>query len=411
MSEVISENVTRNWMTRYGLAYFGSCVGWAAPSQLLLGNQLMVLRPDDKETALSVLMMLGGAVMVVTSLITGTLSDRTRSRWGRRMPWILAGSALCALCLVIAPFAPSYSLLLLMWAVFQMSMAFVTNNLLTVGPDVAPPKQYGTISGVLGATYTLGLVMGTVIASALDLRTAYLVTALVLVATTLQMIFGSGLRVILRAEQQALSSRMLPESTPSNPSANPRTHSYRDYWWVFASRFVIHIGNYTALFYLLYYLADHIGIDDPDTGVMILTVIYAACTVVTSLIGGSLSDQLGKRKVFVIVSSWAVAAATLLMAFAHHMITVVFAAVILGLAWGVFTSVDQALINESLPSEYNRSRDISIMTLTVGITNMVAGGIAALALHNLGGYPGLYGLCAVVSFIGSLLVIPVRSSS
>ncbi|OFT87166.1 hypothetical protein HMPREF3098_10080 [Corynebacterium sp. HMSC28B08] len=398
-------------MTRYGLAYFGSCVGWAAPSQLLLGNQLMVLRPDDKETALSVLMMLGGAVMVVTSLITGTLSDRTRSRWGRRMPWILAGSALCALCLVIAPFAPSYSLLLLMWAVFQMSMAFVTNNLLTVGPDVAPPKQYGTISGVLGATYTLGLVMGTVIASALDLRTAYLVTALVLVATTLQMIFGSGLRVILRAEQQALSSRMLPESTPSNPSANPRTHSYRDYWWVFASRFVIHIGNYTALFYLLYYLADHIGIDDPDTGVMILTVIYAACTVVTSLIGGSLSDRLGKRKVFVIVSSWAVAAATLLMAFAHHMITVVFAAVILGLAWGVFTSVDQALINESLPSEYNRSRDISIMTLTVGITNMVAGGIAALALHNLGGYPGLYGLCAVVSFVGSLLVIPVRSSS
>ena len=371
----------------------------------------MVLRPDDKETALSVLMMLGGAVMVVTSLITGTLSDRTRSRWGRRMPWILAGSALCALCLVIAPFAPSYSLLLLMWAVFQMSMAFVTNNLLTVGPDVAPPKQYGTISGVLGATYTLGLVMGTVIASALDIRTAYLATALVLVATTLQMIFGSGLRVILRAEQQALSSRMLPESTSSNSSANPRTHSYRDYWWVFASRFVIHIGNYTALFYLLYYLADHIGIDDPDTGVMILTVIYAACTVVTSLIGGSLSDQLGKRKVFVIVSSWAVAAATLLMAFAHHMITVVFAAVILGLAWGVFTSVDQALINESLPSEYNRSRDISIMTLTVGITNMVAGGIAALALHNLGGYPGLYGLCAVVSFIGSLLVIPVRSSS
>ena len=30
MSEVIPENVSRNWMTRYGLAYFGSCVGWAA---------------------------------------------------------------------------------------------------------------------------------------------------------------------------------------------------------------------------------------------------------------------------------------------------------------------------------------------------------------------------------------------
>lgn len=445
--------VTKGWISRYGLAYFGSCVGWAGPSQLLLGNQLMLMRPDDKETALSLIMMLGGAAMVVTSLVTGLLSDRTRSKWGRRMPWVLAGSTLCSLCLIYAPTAPNFLLLVIMWGVFQVSMAFVTNNLLTIGPDVAPPSQYGTISGVLGASYTLGLVAGTVLASSLNIKSAYWAIAFVLIVTTVQMRFGSALRVILHAERQAFEPHDVVDLTPAefrlshptedtalsadpattssptaahsltvthSPSADsPSAHSpsaanarsYRDYWWIFGSRFVIHLGNFTALFYLLFYLADHLKVSDPNGGVMMLTIIFAGCTVATSIISGSLSDRMGKRKIFVILSASAIAVATLLMAFAQNMITVIIAAIILGLAWGVFSSVDQALINEALPSEKNRSRDISIMTLTVGISNMIAGGVAALALHHLGGYPGLYGLCAAVSLIGTLLVIPVRSSS
>lgn len=461
--------VTKGWISRYGLAYFGSCVGWAGPSQLLLGNQLMLMRPDDKETALSLIMMLGGAAMVVTSLVTGLLSDRTRSKWGRRMPWVLAGSTLCSLCLVYAPTAPNFLLLVIMWGVFQVSMAFVTNNLLTIGPDVAPPSQYGTISGVLGASYTLGLVAGTVLASSLNIKSAYWAIAFVLIVTTVQMRFGSALRVILLAERQVFEPHDVVDLTPAEfrlshptedtalsadpattssptaahsltvthspsadspsahaPSAHSRTvthspsadspsaanaRSYRDYWWIFGSRFVIHLGNFTALFYLLFYLADHLKVSDPNGGVMMLTIIFAGCTVATTIISGSLSDRMGKRKIFVILSASAIAVATLLMAFAQNMITVIIAAIILGLAWGVFSSVDQALINEALPSEKNRSRDISIMTLTVGISNMIAGGVAALALHHLGGYPGLYGLCAAVSLIGTLLVIPVRSSS
>ncbi|GEM_PF-5121164 len=287
-----------------------------------------------------------------------------------------------------------------------------------------------------------------------------------LIVTTVQMRFGSALRVVLHAERHTFEPHDVVDLTPAEfrlshpaedtaPSADPSTtnnppattdpsplvdpsdastptkadppttstptaasspfatsvHSYRGYWWIFGSRFVIHLGNFTALFYLLFYLADHLKVADPNAGVMILTIIFAGCTVATSIISGSLSDRMGKRKIFVILSASAIAVATLLMAFAQNMITVVIAAIILGLAWGVFSSVDQALINEALPSQKNRSRDISIMTLTVGISNMIAGGVAALALHHLGGYPGLYGLCAAVSLIGTLLVIPVRSSS
>ena len=58
--------------------------------------------------------------------------------------------------------------------------------------------------------------------------------------------------------------------------------AYRNYWTVFAARFVMHATQYTALFYLLYYLRDHIGVADPDTWVLILTVVFAGITMVTA---------------------------------------------------------------------------------------------------------------------------------
>lgn len=85
-------------------------------------------------------------------------------------------------------------------------------------------------------------------------------------------------------------------------------------------------------------------------------------------------------------------------------------AAFLGLAWGLFSAVEQAMINESLPSKVNRARDVSIMTLAQGIANMVAGLLAAGALRYLGGYPGLYQACAVACVIGACLALTVRSS-
>ncbi len=411
--ETASRGISRAWLTQYGLAYLGSCIGWSAPSQLLLGKQLIELTPGNKETSLSLLMMAGGFVMVITSLITGTLSDKTRSRLGRRMPWILGMGFAAAVLLTVMPWSANYAVLFALWALFQAANAFVTNLLLTIGPDVAPRHKYGLISGVLGAAYTLGVVVGTAIASALPLSVAYAVTAAAAFALVAQLAFGPGMRAILGAEHSAggdttdfgaVSAREVIRS------AGLLHSRYRNYWWVFASRFVVHLGNFAALFYLLYYLRDYIQVADPDTAVLILTVVYALATVATTVLGGQLSDRLDRRKIFVFTSSFGVAAACVLMAFAHTFPVTIVAAALLGAAWGVFTAVDQAMINESLPSDVHRARDVSVMTLTVGIANMVSGGAAAVALSALGGYQGLYIACAVLCGFGALLVLPVKSS-
>ena len=176
----------------------------------------------------------------------------------------------------------------------------------------------------------------------------------------------------------------------------------------FIARFLVTTGNSVALFYLFYYLRDHIGHADPDAGVLILTGAYAVCVVVTAIVSGKASDASGKRRPFVAQSSMGVAAACAVMAVAGSFVTVIVAAILLGLSWGVFMAVDQALINQVLPKADERGRDLGVMNLAVAGPNVAAPVLAAFALANLGGYPGLYVFAGVLTVIGAGLVYLVR---
>ena len=109
------------------------------------------------------------------------------------------------------------------------------------------------------------------------------------------------------------------------------------------------LGNAMGLVYLYYYLQDAIGHDDPAGGVFLLTVIYAVCSVLTTVAGGKLSDRLGRRKIFVTVSGLVLAVATGMLALVPPFGVVVLAAAILGLGFGVFMAVDYAILTEVLP--------------------------------------------------------------
>lgn len=58
---------------------------------------------DDLGLGLAVtgaILLAARAFDVVTDPLVGSLSDRWRTRWGRRKPWILAGAVLAAISLV-----------------------------------------------------------------------------------------------------------------------------------------------------------------------------------------------------------------------------------------------------------------------------------------------------------------------
>ncbi|MGJ4127204.1 MFS transporter [Corynebacterium macclintockiae] len=395
-----AEREPKLFFWKFGIAFFGSVIAWAGPTQLLLGLQMIELRPDSKEESLALLMMLGGATAVVSSLITGYAADRSWfwvNRWGKRLPWVLLAAPLVTVGLFLMSFTPSFWVLTGLWCLVQVFVAFVTNNLMTVTADVVPQEKFGLVSGIVGATYTFGIVGGTAVATALPITQAYWAVGVISLVFIFQFAVGRG----------HVDSHVRPHNSLSVTVGDEG--SYRNYWLVFASRFVIHLANYTSLFYLLYYLRDHIGVPDPDAGVLMLTVLYAVFTIITAIVSGNVSDRIGRRKILVVVSAFGVAAATGMMTIATGMGLVCAAAILLGISWGVFSSVDQAMVNESLPSKRNRARDVSLMSLTQGVSNMFCGGLAALALRHFD-YPGMFLMCSIICIVGALMVLPVTSS-
>lgn len=398
--------VSHGWIARYGFLYLALNVAWSTPSQLLLAIQLERLFPADKEDRLALVMLIGGLVALVVNPLAGWLSDATTGRFGRRVPWIVLGSLVAAAALVWLPGAASMTGFVLGWAVFQAGIGFAINTAQSVAPDQVPTRQYGVVSGVMGVTYTLAVVIGPLIGTLFGVGTAYLVTAAVLLVgvALFALLFRDG----SHAATESTVSRESPGEDAGSTEQVARIEGYHDFWWVFVTRFLITLSQAIALFYLYYFLSDHIRYDDAEAGVLILSAVFAVSVLPAAFGSGVLSDRSGRRKPYVVVAAFGVALSTLVMAIAGSFALVVVAAVVLGLAWGAFMAIDQALINQVLPDGGRIALGMGVLNTAVALPNTLAPVVAAFALKHLGGYPGIYLLAAVLAAVGGILVRMIR---
>jgi MFS family permease len=131
--------------------------------------------------------------------------------------------------------------------------------------------------------------------------------------------------------------------------------------------------------------------------------------VLTVVVGGVLSDRSGRRKPSVIVSGYVMALAALILAAWPTWTGALVAAVVLGLGFGVYLSVDQALITQVLPAEQDRARDLGIINIANSAPQVLGPALAFPIVSYLGGYPALYVIVAAVTVLGSVLVTRIRS--
>jgi MFS family permease len=172
-----------------------------------------------------------------------------------------------------------------------------------------------------------------------------------------------------------------------------------------------------ATLYLLYFLRDRVHYERrfpgsrAEDGLVVLIVVYTAATVLTVVVGGVLSDRSGRRKPSVIVSGYVMALAALILAAWPTWTGALVAAVVLGLGFGVYLSVDQALITQVLPTAQDRARDLGIINIANSAPQVLGPALAFPIVSYLGGYPALYVIVAAVTVLGSVLVTRIRSVS
>ncbi|MGH3760824.1 MFS transporter [Actinophytocola sp.] len=393
-----TERVPARWTALFSLAGLGLFTAFYGPIQVLLGKQAQALAPDDKELALGLVVGLGAATSLVANPVFGAISDRTTWRLGRRLPWTAFGAAGGAVSLVVLAMAPNIAVMAVGWCLAQLTLNAMLAALVAAVPDQVPHAQRGMVGGWIGVGQTLGIVVGSGIAAVVGgIAAGYLVCAMFLVVATLPYL---GLR----------RDTVIEVRPPFHWRAfwiSPRR--YPDFGWAWLTRFLMNLGNAIAIVYLLYFLQDAVRYADPDGGVFVLTAIYAATLLSTVVISGMWSDRVGRRRVFVCGAGMVMSAAALLLAAFPTWSGALVAAAVLGLGFGVYTSVDFALMTEVLPKAGDRGKDLGVINVANALPQVLAPVLAAPIVTYLGGYPVLYGLAAVVGVAGAVLVYRIRS--
>jgi MFS family permease len=216
----------------------------------------------------------------------------------------------------------------------------------------------------------------------------------------------------LRFPDAVLSREQRPKFTAGAVIAgmwvSPRKHP--DFAWTLTSRILINLGNALGTTLLLYFLQFQLNMGaDAETGLLVLTAVYMVFVILASLFGGRLSDSMGRRKPFVTFAAIMQAAAALILALAPSFPTAVLAGALLGLGYGTFLSVDQALATQVLPDAADRGKDLGVMNIASAVPQAVAPLVGAFIVASLGGFVALFLISGLVALLGAATITPIRS--
>ena len=403
--QVPTVKVGVGWIAALVTVHIGINVGFFAPIQVLLGLHAEQLDAAHKAAILSLVTGVGAAVSLVANPLFGALSDRSTSRFGRRIPWVFFGTLAGALSLVLMSSAQSVGVLVLGWALMQAAGNAALAAIFAAIPDKVPVEQRGVVGGLVALGQTMGSLIGAVIGmfAADDLVFGYAIVALAVALCSIPYVL---MRQDVPLPKGALEP-LKPGDFIKSFWINPAKH--KDFGWAWLSRFLLYLGCQLCLVYLLYFLQDSIGHEDPAEGVLVLTAVYAFCVIFSSVISGKLSDKDGKRKKYVVISSVIVAAAALTLSMATSFTTAIVAAVLLGLGFGSYLAVDFALLTQVLPFADSRGKDLGVINIANSLPQVVAPVVAWLSVTWFGGYPTLFIISAVVSLLGAVLVRFIKS--
>lgn len=399
------KRVGPGWIAAVVIVHIGINVGFFAPIQVLLGLHAEQLDASQKNAILSLVTGVGAAVSLVANPLFGALSDRSTSKFGRRIPWVFFGTICAALALLLMSTAHTVSTLVIGWALTQAAGNAALAAIFAAIPDKVPVEQRGMVGGLVALGQTCGSLIGAVIGM---VAASNLVFGYAIVATAVAI---CSIPFVLMRQDVALPKGALEPLKPleflRSFWINPVKHS--DFGWAWLTRFLLYLGCQLCLVYLLFFLQDAIKHPEPAQGVLVLTAIYAFCVIFSSVISGKLSDKDGKRKKYVILSSVIVAAAAGVLTFATSFTTAIIAAVLLGIGFGAYLAVDFALLTQVLPNADSRGKDLGMINIANSLPQVVAPLIAWLAVTWFGGYPTLFLCSVVISLLGAVLVRQIKS--
>lgn len=352
--------------------WIGLSFMWNSLHVTILPAVLLKYIPENqKNTWLGLLTFAGLVIAMIIQPISGAISDRWASKFGRRRPFVLFGTLGDLVFLAVLGYIGGLPALFIGYIGLQFTSNIAHGPMQGLLPDEVPQEQLGMASGIkialdMGGIIVSSLLMGFLISSK-NPDPALSISAIIglLILTSIISIFLS--------HEKPLEVRGLPKiewKALWREVFNFRAEGNKNYWKLIFSRFLYLVGIYGFQSFAQYFIRDKFSSQDPIIFTQIVMGIFVVVLIIFSLVAGGISDRIGRKKVQ-ILSSLIGAFGAVLMIFASTPAELFIFSSILGIGLGMFLSTNWALANEMAPSgECGKY---------IGLTNLATAGSAALA--------------------------------
>lgn len=388
-------------------ANIGIFMIWGAVPGILLPLQVQgIVGDSNKAGALALVATIGAFAAMLAQPVAGMVSDRTRSRFGRRAPWMVAGVLIGGLALVGMGAANGLMQLAIAWVIVQIAYNFAQGPLSAILPDRVPSAVRGTFSALAGLGLMIGALGGQIVGAqfAKALPAGYLTFA--------------GLAVVFIVLFVVFNPDRSNKGEPKSPFnfvvflktfwVSPRKHP--DFFWGFTGRLLLYAGYFMVTGFQLFILQDYIGLKDQAVAVVpLLGLINLAGIIIATLIGGPLSDKLGRRKIVVIAAGVVLAVSLVFPLIMPTVTGMMIFSFVSGLGFGAYQSVDTALMIEVLPSKDDFAKDLGVLNIAATLPQTLAPGLAGIIVIAFSGYAALFPIGIVIALVGAFAVLPIKS--
>lgn len=383
---------------------------WIGPylgvQAVLLPSKVAVIAPSSKESVIAILSTSAMIVAALANIVFGALSDLTRSRWGRRTPWIVFGSIACAVMLIVVNMANTVVLLVLAWCIYQLFLNAIVAPSIAILSDMTAPRNRGVITSIYALGYSIGLYGGQIIGAQFLNK----VTAGFIVMALLTLIAGPVGALGMR-EQSSLD---MPKSRFDMHMVIDHfsfpVHHARDYYLALCGKFLIVSANFAISGYQLYILTDYMKQDSSQTSrlVSMISLCLMVTAIVMSAVAGPIADRIQRRKLPVVIASLFIAVGVFIPFLDNHPWTMIAYGVIGGIGMGTYNAVDQALNIEVLPNPDSAAKDLGILNLA-NTGGQVLGPVLSATLISAFGYQAIFPALTVCALGGAVLVGLIKS--
>jgi MFS family permease len=369
---------------------------------------------DFKNTKWGLVVLLGALWALIGPMIFGGWSDRLRSKFGHRQPFIAAGAALTVVAMFVLADARSYIVLVVGYLLLQFSDDVGTGPYTAMVPEIVPEERRGRASSVMSMMQLLGQIGSSVAALLLgEIKLIYLGIAavnLLCAAWTIWTIRG------IRPTEEAVQDK--------EPFLRKwiRPFRQRDFVWVWFTRLLSALGFFLVTQYIRNFLTDaydsfiFFGRDLGDAGnaVNVLGLTMSLTGALGAMYAAKHSDRIGRKRL--IYTSGVIIFLVMVPFAIVRDYTLAWAlAAVFGAGYGLYIAADWALVSDVIPNKSSAGVEMGVWASSITSVQLLSGAFGSVIdilnkrwLHA--GYMSAIVIAGCLFLLSTLLVKQVRGS-